>query len=90
MSISQIVKGTINNVLNRNEDLYNERIKICKKCPLYKKDKILGEICNPALYINPINDKVSYVSQEGWIKGCGCFLQSKTREKTSVCYAGKW
>ena len=33
--LSDIVGGHVKEVLNINEDLYLERIKICKTCPLY-------------------------------------------------------
>ena len=32
MSVSQIIKGTINNLLNFEEQLYKDRIEICRKC----------------------------------------------------------
>ena len=87
--VNQIVKGTINNILNRKEDLFNKRIQICRVCPLYKKDSILGEMCNPSLYINKNGDVQSFTS-DGFIKGCGCILNSKCRVEEAACIVNKW
>lgn len=35
-----------------NQSLYDERIAICEKCPLYKVDKIRGPICDSNKYIS--------------------------------------
>ena len=52
MSINQIVNGTIKNLLNKDEELFQERIVVCRKCKLLKKHAVFGEICNPSLYLN--------------------------------------
>lgn len=46
MELDQIISGHIKELLNQEQDLYNERIKICRECKLLTKDKILGEICD--------------------------------------------
>jgi len=88
-NIQQIVEGTYNNVTNRNEALYNERIKICRACPLLKKDKIFGEMCDPSLYINP-KGKTSSKELPGYVRGCGCIMASKTRVDEAHCIVNKW
>ena len=72
-------------------DLYESRIEICKKCPLYKLDSKRGPVCNNALYIN-ISDKktTSILPKKGYIKGCGCHLKWKIANRKSKCPAGKW
>ncbi len=85
-----IVTGTINNLLNREEELFNERIKICRQCKLLRKDSFFGEICNSRLWLNPTTNEISYIPTEGYTKGCGCILSSKTRVKQEVCPARKW
>ena len=50
-SIFDIIDGHVNEMFNANEGLYEERMKICKECPLYKETPV-GPICNPKLYIN--------------------------------------
>lgn len=90
MSISQIANGFFNNLTNRNEELFNKRIKICRSCKLHHIDKIFGEVCNPQLYINPITDEVSKKSKEGFTGGCGCVLNSKGRVNSAHCPVNKW
>ena len=48
MKVGDIINGHVNEVLGRNESLSEQRLKICKTCPLYKEGPI-GAICNPNL-----------------------------------------
>ena len=82
--VNQIVTGTINNILNREEELFNKRISICRSCKLHKVDNVFGEICNPRLYMNS-NNETSTVSKPGFQHGCGCILRSKCRVKDAHC-----
>lgn len=72
-------------------DLYESRIEICKKCPLYKLEYKKGPVCNNALYIN-ISDKktTSILPKKGYIKGCGCKLQYKAKNSNLHCIIGLW
>jgi len=90
MSISQIITGTFKNLLNKDAELYHERIAICHNCKLLKKDRIFGEICNPDLFLNPATNELSPVEKPGFRSGCGCVLGSKTRVEESECPLGKW
>ena len=36
MGVGDIVKGHVNELLNRNEDISKVRMDICRKCPLFK------------------------------------------------------
>lgn len=87
---SQIVKGTINNLLNKEDQLYNSRIAICKKCKLYKADGIFGPKCNEKLYLNPNTNETSTVPRSGYYKGCACVLSSAARVIDKKCPLGKW
>lgn len=89
-NINQIVKGTVNNLLNKEDELYNERIKICNTCKLRTINKVFGAICNPNLYLNPTTNETSFNSKPGFKSGCGCVLNSKTRVKEAKCPLGKW
>ena len=89
MSINQIAEGFFNSIFERKESLYEERIKICRNCPLIRIDKLFGEVCNPRLYINR-NGDVSKHPQKGYVKGCGCILTSKTRVDSAHCIINKW
>lgn len=90
MSIGQIIEGTINNILNKEEDLFNKRIQICRRCVLHKTDKLFGEICNPGLYVNPKTNQLSKTPKVGFIGGCSCVLRSKTRVIDAQCPLSKW
>lgn len=89
MSFNQIIEGTINNILNKRNELYNERIKICKECPLVMQG-MFGEECNPRLWLNPETNKISKKKIDGYVTGCGCLLRSKTRVESAKCPANKW
>lgn len=76
-SIFDIIDGHVNEMFNANEGLYEERMKICKECPLYKETPV-GPICNPKLYINK-EGKTSAYKKDGYVRGCSCRLSAKTR-----------
>lgn len=90
MSVGQIAEGFINNLTNREQSLYEKRIKICKGCKLLKIDSIFGEVCNSKLYLNPITDNISRIPKEGYKNGCGCFLKAKARVQHASCPLNKW
>ena len=75
-----IIKGHINEVLKKEQDLYLYRIGICKECPLYTNTKI-GHLCDKAKYINK-DYKI--------IHGCGCRLDAKARLFDEKCILNKW
>ena len=95
----QIVKGQIAVLSNANEDIREERLKVCKACPLYKEDGVLSRAyCDPTKYINPITKEVlpsthpfSPYEKSVFFQGCGCTLNnngSGVSEKTRVVGAG--
>ena len=88
MSIKDIIEGHINEALNKNKSLSEERLEICKKCPIIKYTT-LGPICDPDKWINK-NGEVSLEKQPGFIKGCACRLNAKTRITTNHCVINKW
>ena len=88
--VVDILEGTINNLLNRQEDLHRERYKICKTCKLLSKDSIFGEVCNRKLWLNPETDETSSFYKLGFKKGCGCVISSATRAKDKKCPLNKW
>lgn len=90
MSISQIAEGFYNNATSKEQDLFEERIEICRKCKIMKQDSIFGEVCNSRLYLNPITDEISKMAAPGFFRGCGCVLKAKTRSRSSRCPARKW
>lgn len=89
-TVEQIAKGFFNNLTNRKEELYNERINICRSCKLLAVDNIFGPICNSRLYVNPETNEVSKVDKPGFTNGCGCVLNSKCRVPEAKCPLGRW
>lgn len=88
MNILDIIKGHYNEYINDNEDLSNARLEICKECPLYKETS-MGPICNPQLFINN-EGEISQVKRQGYVRGCACRLNAKTRLTYAKCIVGKW
>ena len=60
---------------------------ICKKCPIFSPN---DERCNSRLWLNPNTNEVSTISKPGFIRGCGCILSVKIKNKLNHCIAGKW
>lgn len=81
------------NGLNQKNEIKNmkeydtERLQICKRCPIFKPS---DETCNSNLWINPNTDEISDTAKPNYIRGCGCKVMIKMRNKNSHCIAGKW
>lgn len=90
LNTKHIAKGWVNDLLNKEEELYNTRIVICKACPLYSKGGALGPVCDSKKCINPNTGKLVYAPSTTDICGCSCFLNKKTRVKEAKCVLGKW
>lgn len=88
MNIPDIINGHIKELFNLKEDLSQNRLKICHTCPLYSEE--YGGLCNNRLWLNVNTGDVSSVKKEGYIRGCGCRVQAKTRLSNATCVAGKW
>lgn len=74
-------------------DLRQERMEICKKCPLYKEDSFYGVICNNAKYIKINEDgseSTSYFPRSGYTRGCGCNLHKSVANPKKHCIVNKW
>jgi hypothetical protein len=85
-----IIEGHLKELFNKEEELSEKRLKICKVCPLYKNDSLLGEICNSKLYFNPEINKISNYPRQGYYNGCGCRIQAKSRLINAKCPLNKW
>lgn len=88
MEIKNIIQGHLNEVLDINKNLSNNRLRVCYRCPLYSKK--LGGTCNNRLWLNPNTGDVSTIMKPGYINGCGCRLQAKTRLPNAKCPVNKW
>ena len=51
--LSQIGEGWAKDIMNKEQQLYESRIKICKKCPLFTDDLIFKGKCDAKKYYNP-------------------------------------
>ena len=88
MEVSNIITGHFNELFGLNKNISEERLKICKRCPLYSSK--FGGLCNNKLYIDPNTGKISIEKRDGDVRGCGCRLQAKTTILHEKCVAGKW
>ena len=67
MNSKQIIQGSINNILNAQEDLYLKRIKICRQCKLYILKPFLGGMCNNKLFYNKELDDIKKIQKRLWV-----------------------
>lgn len=67
-----------------------ERLKICKKCPLMRDDLQYGPTCDNTRYMNVKTGEVSRIPHTGWIRGCACRLSWKVKNPSARCVANKW
>lgn len=88
MNIFDIANGHIKEVLNLNQLLSKERLEICHKCPIYSQR--LGGVCNSNLWMDVKTGDVSSEPKDGYVNGCGCRIQAKSRLPKATCPANKW
>lgn len=86
--VKQIVKGHFNEISNKEQELYNYRIRICRECPLYS-DTSFGPMCDAKKCIDKNGNLFSF-KKNNCISGCGCRLNAKTRVKDAKCVLNKW
>lgn len=87
--LKDILEGHVNEMLGNNEQLFKQRMEICKKCPLYL-NTIAGPVCNAKLWISTADGQtVSRSPKVGYRKGCNCRLNSKTRVLNAQCVVNK-
>lgn len=89
MSLKDILKGHMKEFKKENDDLYEKRISICEKCPLFKMTSV-GPICNSLKYLDKDLDIAFPTDGPNRTKGCGCRLNAKTRIEDATCPVGKW
>lgn len=88
--VEDIIEGHYNEITNKENELYEKRIAICKKCPLYTVRENIGEICDSKKCWNEKDQALETYPSNNNICGCGCRLQAKTRLKHSKCVLSKW
>lgn len=85
--VGQIAEGWTNDLLGKEQELSDKRMAICKQCPLYDKEK---DKCDSRKCYNKDTHEVTTYPQDGFICGCGCFMQKKSRVKNAKCVLSKW
>lgn len=88
MNVLDIIDGHVRELANIGEDLSKSRLKICYRCALFSPK--FGGICNSRLWLNVNTGDVSTIEKPGYVNGCSCRLQAKTRLPNAKCPAGKW
>lgn len=85
MKIKPILEGIKNDLIKDDtiEATAHKRLSVCRKCPLYTAQSVVGERCDK-------NKSVWVDSKQDMIKGCGCKLSWKSRQDSSPCPLGKW
>ena len=89
MGLKAIIDGHVKEALGKNQDIFEQRMDICRECPLYKQTAV-GPVCNSRLYLDTITGEISETKKPGYKSGCGCRLQAKTRLTYTHCPVGKW
>lgn len=84
----QIVEGHIKEITKQENALSEERLAVCKECPLFS-DKAFGFVCDAHKCVDKEGNLYQYPAK-GRTCGCGCRLAAKTRLKGAKCVLNKW
>lgn len=86
--VGNILEGHYNELVGKEQDLSESRMKICRECPLFT-DR-LGGVCDSKKCWD--TNKKELVSAPGKriICGCGCRLLAKTKLPRAKCVLNKW
>jgi len=87
--VGDIAKGHFKEITNQENKLYEERISICRQCPLIS-DTSFGEVCDASKCWDTINNQLVKYPGPGIICGCQCRLSAKTRLRNAHCVLNKW
>mgnify|MGYP001004241717 CR=1 FL=1 len=86
--IEDIVKGHLNEMLNKENELSAGRLEICRHCPLGKQTSI-GLVCDSSKWMNQKGEVINRPTP-GYTRGCGCRMSAKSRLIKATCVVGKW
>ena len=88
--VGQIASGWAKDIVKAEQELHDERMAVCKECPLFTASSLIGPKCDSKKCWDTENNY--YVSGPGkhFICGCGCALDKKTRVKSAKCVLDKW
>lgn len=87
MNLKAIAEGTVNNALRFDdnvEHIADKRLAICSACPAKRYSAVVrGNVCSK-------HATVTHAVTGEKVSGCGCPLNSKTRQNIEPCPALKW
>ena len=86
--VGQIAEGHFKEITKQENELYEFRIKICRKCPLFSEGSF-GPYCDSKKCIDKNTHELTYGNFNA-ICGCGCRLKAKLRLKKAHCVLEKW
>lgn len=89
MGLGAILEGHTKELLGLNKSMSEQRMEICRKCPLFKNGA-LGAMCNSKLWYNEKTGDVSTTKKDGYVNGCGCRLSAKTTLPYASCPRNQW
>lgn len=85
--VGQIAQGWTNDLLKREQELFESRMKICKECPLYNENT---DRCDVSRCINIKTNEMALGPGKDIVCGCNCYMNKKTRVPSSHCVMKKW
>jgi len=85
--IKEIAEGYTNWALDRESELAEKRMTICKECPIYNPDT---DRCDSKKCYNKETGDITNIPSSVTVCGCGCYMNKKVRSVTSKCVLGKW
>jgi len=88
--VNRVLVAHFNELTGKNKDIGKERMEICNRCPLLTDSSIWGPICNSSLFLNKETMDTSEEAKPGYIRGCGCRLNAKTKDLKSHCPTKQW
>ena len=71
------------------KNFIEDRLAICKMCAIARQTEF-GLKCDDRKYLNKDTNKSSFFKKDGWVKGCGCMINSKAKNPSNHCPANKW
>lgn len=85
--VEQIAEGWTNYALGRENELSEQRMKVCIECPLYNKST---DRCDAKKCYNPEKNEMGTTPGNGFICGCNCYMKKATRSINKKCVLNKW
>jgi len=83
--VGDIVQGALNSISGANGDLAEERMNVCRACPLHNNGVCDSTKRTIKVSVTPGDNNVG-----NEVSGCGCNLPWKVTIPNQFCPAGKW